>query len=60
MTPLNAYASALQEMSRRFLTIAATEKRWDSETIRAHAHTLDRVAFDLIVEDDATTAAWPL
>ena len=58
MTRMDTYASTLQEMSRHFLTIAATEKRWDSEAIRDHARTLDKIAFELFVEEAADAMTW--
>ncbi len=58
MTQLDVYASALEDMSRRFLRIAATENRWDSDTLRDHARALDRIAVELMIEDAAPPSGW--
>ena len=58
MTQLNEYASALEDMSRCFLRMAATENRWDGNALRDHARTLDRIAVELMIEDVATPSGW--
>ena len=58
MTRMDVYASALEDMSRRFLRIAAVEGGWEREALREHARTLDRIAVDLIVADETTTHGW--
>ncbi len=58
MTELNVYASALEDMSRRFLQIAAAEPRWDSDALRDHARTLDRIAVELMIEDAGPPSGW--
>ena len=52
MTRLDPYASTLQEISRHFLQIAARESRWDGHALRSHAHVLDQIALELLLDSD--------
>jgi hypothetical protein len=49
MTNYASYSTDLQNLSREFMLTSA-EGGWDSSNFKAYAQTLDRIAYELLIE----------
>ncbi|MFQ5974473.1 MAG: hypothetical protein ACE5Q3_19290 [Alphaproteobacteria bacterium] len=59
MTQMESHAAALRELSRALLAVAASNNRWDAKNLRAHACVLDRIALELVIDDDPMERTYP-
>ncbi len=52
MTDFTSYSIDLQNLSREFM-LKSAEGGWDSGNFKAYAQTLDRIAYELLIEAEA-------